>query len=60
MASLEPGAVALPNTLTSIKFAVIGDSGHAASIGLHASLGFLRVGTLVGCFAKRRFSKLGN
>jgi L-amino acid N-acyltransferase YncA len=26
--------------------AVIGDSGHAASIGLHASLGFLRVGTL--------------
>ena len=26
--------------------AVIGDSAHAASIGLHASLGFLRVGTL--------------
>jgi L-amino acid N-acyltransferase YncA len=26
--------------------AVIGDSSHAASIGLHASLGFLRVGTL--------------
>ena len=26
--------------------AVIGDSGHAASIGLHASHGFLRVGTL--------------
>jgi len=26
--------------------AVIGDSGHAASIGLHASQGFLRVGTL--------------
>jgi phosphinothricin acetyltransferase len=26
--------------------AVIGDSGHAASIALHASLGFLRVGTL--------------
>ena len=26
--------------------AVIGDSGNAASIGLHASLGFLRVGTL--------------
>ena len=26
--------------------AVIGDSAHTASIGLHASLGFLRVGTL--------------
>jgi len=26
--------------------AVIGDSAHAASIGLHASQGFLRVGTL--------------
>jgi L-amino acid N-acyltransferase YncA len=26
--------------------AVIGDSGHAASIGLHVSQGFLRVGTL--------------
>jgi phosphinothricin acetyltransferase len=26
--------------------AVIGDSGHTASIGLHASQGFLRVGTL--------------
>ena len=26
--------------------AVIGDSGHAASIGLHESQGFLRVGTL--------------
>ncbi len=26
--------------------AVIGDSAHAASVGLHASLGFLRVGTL--------------
>jgi L-amino acid N-acyltransferase YncA len=26
--------------------AVIGDSGNAASIGLHAGLGFLRVGTL--------------
>ena len=26
--------------------AVIGDSAHAASIGLHASHGFLRVGTL--------------
>ncbi len=26
--------------------AVIGDSANAASIGLHASLGFLRVGTL--------------
>jgi L-amino acid N-acyltransferase YncA len=26
--------------------AVIGDSGNAASIGVHASLGFLRVGTL--------------
>ena len=26
--------------------AVIGDSGHAASINLHAALGFLRVGTL--------------
>ena len=26
--------------------AVIGDSGHAASINLHASFGFLRVGTL--------------
>ena len=26
--------------------AVIGDSAHAASIGLHASLGFVRVGTL--------------
>ena len=26
--------------------AVIGDSGHAASIGLHAAHGFLRVGTL--------------
>jgi L-amino acid N-acyltransferase YncA len=26
--------------------AVIGDSAHAASIGLHESLGFLRVGTL--------------
>jgi phosphinothricin acetyltransferase len=26
--------------------AVIGDSAHAASIGLHANLGFLRVGTL--------------
>jgi phosphinothricin acetyltransferase len=26
--------------------AVIGDSAHAPSIGLHASLGFLRVGTL--------------
>ena len=26
--------------------AVIGDSGHAASIGLHASQGFVRVGTL--------------
>ena len=26
--------------------AVIGDSNHAASIGLHASFGFLRVGTL--------------
>ena len=26
--------------------AVIGDSAHGASIGLHASLGFLRVGTL--------------
>ena len=26
--------------------AVIGDSGHAASIGVHAACGFLRVGTL--------------
>ena len=26
--------------------AIIGDSGHDASIGLHASLGFVRVGTL--------------
>jgi L-amino acid N-acyltransferase YncA len=26
--------------------AVIGDSAHAASIGLHASMGFVRVGTL--------------
>lgn len=26
--------------------AVIGDSGNAASVGLHASLGFVRVGTL--------------
>ena len=26
--------------------AIIGDSGHEASIGLHASLGFVRVGTL--------------
>ncbi len=26
--------------------AVIGDSAHAASVGLHANLGFLRVGTL--------------
>lgn len=29
--------------------AVIGDSGNAASIGLHASLGFVRVGTLRSC-----------
>lgn len=29
--------------------AVIGDSGHAASINLHASFGFLRVGTLRSC-----------
>jgi phosphinothricin acetyltransferase len=29
--------------------AVIGDSANAASIGLHASLGFLRVGTLRSC-----------
>jgi L-amino acid N-acyltransferase YncA len=29
--------------------AVIGDSGHAASINLHASHGFVRVGTLRSC-----------
>lgn len=29
--------------------AVIGDSGNAASIGVHAALGFLRVGTLRSC-----------
>jgi phosphinothricin acetyltransferase len=29
--------------------AVIGDSANAASIGLHASLGFVRVGTLRSC-----------
>ena len=29
--------------------AVIGDSSHAASIGLHESQGFLRVGTLRSC-----------
>lgn len=33
--------------------AVIGDSAHAASIGLHASLGFLRVGTLRSVGYKR-------
>ena len=33
--------------------AVIGDSGHAASIALHASQGFLRVGTLRSVGYKR-------
>ncbi len=45
-----PGLVAqdrpLPNRRDSFKFAVIGDSANAASIAVHASLGFVRAGNL--------------